>query len=66
MNSGKKNAKEKSDFGYTNQGLFREKVEAYLISGEQFTLVGHLQHHGEDAFMRLIKVYFIAANRAFT
>ncbi len=51
---------EKEDFKYTNQGIFREKVEAYLFSGNDFVLTGDLTNHGEDAFMRLIKVYFKA------
>lgn len=51
---------EKEDFKYINQGLFREKVEAYIFSGNDFVITGDLTHHGEDAFMRLIKVYFKA------
>jgi hypothetical protein len=58
---GKNNKKqEKEDFKYANQGIFREKVEAYLFSSNEFVLTGDLTHHGEDAFMRLIKVYFKA------
>lgn len=55
-----KKKQEKEDFKYTNQGIFREKVEAYVFSGNDFVMAGDLTNHGEDAFMRLIKVYFKA------
>lgn len=60
-NSNKK--QEREDFKYTNNGLFREKVEAYLFDGSNFAITGDLTHHGEDAFMRLIKVYYKAAKK---
>lgn len=37
---------EKEDFKYTNQGIFREKVEAYLFSGNDFVMAGSLTNHG--------------------
>ena len=58
---GTKKKQEKEDFRYTNQGIFREKVEAYVFFGNEFVMAGDLTHHGEDAFMRLIKVYCKAA-----
>lgn len=55
--------KEKEDFKYQNQGIFGAEVEAYII-GSGFALTGKLHHHGEDAFMRLVKVYFKAIKKA--
>lgn len=55
--------KEKEDFKYQNQGIFGAEVEAFII-GCGLALVGRLHHHGEDAFMRLVKVYFKAIKKA--
>jgi hypothetical protein len=41
-----KKKQEKEEFKYTNQGIFREKVEAYLFSGNDFVLTGDLTNHG--------------------
>lgn len=41
-----KKKQEREDFKYVNQGIFREKVEAYLFSGNDFVLTGDLTHHG--------------------
>ena len=62
-NSFKKN--NKSDFRYTAPGLFREKVEAYAFLQDEVAASADITHQGEDIFMRLIKVYFKAARKAF-
>jgi hypothetical protein len=41
-----KKKQEKEEFKYTNQGIFREKVEAYIFSGNDFVLTGDLTNHG--------------------
>jgi hypothetical protein len=55
--------KEREDFKYQNKGIFGADVDAFII-GSGFALAGNLHHHGEDAFMRLVKVYFKALKKA--
>jgi hypothetical protein len=54
----KKEKKDPENFKYQNNGLFRESVEVYVIFSDKFALTGDILHHGEDVFLRLVKVYF--------
>jgi hypothetical protein len=59
------NKSQKEDFKYQAPGLFREHVEGYAFLNDDLAVSADIQHQGEDIFLRLIKVYFKAAKKAF-
>jgi hypothetical protein len=61
---GIKKKPEKENFKYMATGLFREKVEGFAFLRDDLAVTADITHQGEDIFLRLIKVYFKAINKA--